>query len=84
MEVPSQDAMRITTWNARGLNAPSKKGLIKQYLSTFKSKIILIQETKLTLDEGTKLDRLLRVCQSTYQVENGSAGGLALSRIPKK
>ena len=71
-------------WNARGLNAPSKKRLIKQYLSKFESEIILIQETKLTLDEGTKLDKSLGVWQSTYQAANGSAGGLAIIWNPKK
>ena len=65
-EVPSHEIMRITTWNARGLNAPSKKRLIKQYLNKFESDIILIQETKLSLNEGLKLERSLGVWKSSF------------------
>ena len=76
--------MRITTWNARGLNAPSKKRIIKQYLNKFESEIILLQETKLSIDEGIKLNKTLGIQQSIYQAANGSAGGLGVIWNPKK
>ncbi len=49
--------MRITTWNARGLNAPSKKIILKHNLENFESDVILLQETKLNKIEGSNLGR---------------------------
>ena len=76
--------MRITSWNARGLNNPSKKRLIKQYLNKFSSNIIIIQETKLILDEGSKLARSLGIQQSTFIEARGASGGLGILWNPKK
>lgn len=50
--------MTITTWNARGLNNPSKKCLLKRNLTLFDSDITLLQETKLN-KEGIKLSQKL-------------------------
>ena len=58
--------MKISSWNARGLNAPSKKRLIKQNLKTFNSEIILIQETKLNKNEGLKLNKVLGFWDSFF------------------
>ena len=41
-EEPPHKPMRISTWNARGLNASSKKHLLKRNLNTFESNINLI------------------------------------------
>lgn len=49
--------MKITTWNVRGLNAPSKKRILKQNLNKFESDIILLQETKLNKSEGINLGK---------------------------
>ena len=76
--MPSQGTMRITSWNARGLNAPSKKILIKQYLKNFNSEIILIQETKLSHSEGCKLSTMLGIWESTFQEAIGASGGLGI------
>ena len=62
--------MRITTWNARGLNAPSKKRLIKQYLKSFNSEIILIQEKNLNKSEGAKLNKSLGLWDSVFGIQS--------------
>ena len=51
--------MKLTTWNIRGLNVPSKKHLLKCNLSLFESDIILIQEMKLNKEEEKKIRRKL-------------------------
>ena len=51
--------MKITTWNVRGLNAPSKKCLLKRNLTLFNSDILLLQETKLNKEEGLKINQKL-------------------------
>ena len=48
--------MKIKTLNARGLNAPSKKNLLKKNLTQFECEIILLQETKLNKEEA-KLEK---------------------------
>ena len=60
--------MKKTTWNARGLNAPSKKRLVKQNLKSFDSDIVIIQETKLNNDGAIKLDKMLGL--SSYYSKN--------------
>lgn len=68
--------MKITTWNARGLNAPSKKRLLKQNINLFDSKIILLQETKLNYIEGIKLGKKLCNWSITMQESLGASRGL--------
>ena len=82
--MPSQGTMRITTWNARGLNVPSKKRLIKQYLKNFNSEVILIQETKLNKLEGTKLNKMLGIWDSVFLEEIGVSSGLGIIWNSKK
>ena len=76
--------MRITTWNVRGLNTPSKKRLIKQYLKSFNLEIILIQETKLNKLEGTKLNKMLGLWDSVFVEAIGASGGLGIIWNSKK
>ena len=51
--------MKLTTWNARGLTAPSKKLLLKRNLPLFDIDILLLQETKLNKEEGQTLGQKL-------------------------
>ena len=76
--------MRITSWNARGLNAPSKKRLFKQHLKSFNSEIILIQETKLNKVEGDKFNKMLGVWKSIFIEAIGASGGLGIVWNPRK
>ena len=76
--------MKITTWNARGLNAPSKKCLLKRNLTLFDSDIILIQETKLNRDEGIKLSQKLGRWRSELQHLQGASGGLGIIWNPRQ
>ena len=76
--------MKITSWNARGLNSPSKKRILKQHLTNFNSDIILLQETKLSLDEGSKLARSLGLWQVVFLEARGASGGLGIIWNPKK
>ena len=70
--------MRITSWNARGLNAPSKKRLFKQNLKNFNSEIILIQETKLNKVEGAKFSKTMGLWDSIFIEAMGASGGLGI------
>ena len=76
--------MRITSWNARGLIAPSKKRLIKQYLKIFNSKIILIQETKLSKIESSKFSMMVGIWDSIVTKAIGASGGLAILWNPRR
>ena len=58
--------MKLTTWNARGLNAPSKKRLLKHNLNAFNSNIILIQEAKLSKVEIDKFSKMLGIWRSVF------------------
>ena len=82
--MPSQRDMKITTWNARGLNSPSRKRLLKQNLKSFESDIIIVQETKLSKDEALKLDKILGIWGSFFQESAGVSGGLGVLWNPKK
>ena len=82
--MPSQRDMKITTWNARGLNAPCKKRLVKLNLKSFDSDIILIQETKLNKDDAIKLDKMLGLWSSLFQEYVGASGGLGIFWNPRK
>ena len=70
--------MRITTWNARGLNAPSKKRILKHNLKNFESDIILIQETKLNKSESSSLGRSIGNWSLITQEAAGASGGLGV------
>ena len=75
--------MKITTWNARGLNAPSKKRLLKHNLKQFKSEIVMIQETKLK-EEGIKLEKILGNWNVNLLESRGASGGLGMIQNPRK
>ena len=68
--------MRITTWNARGLNAPSKKRTLKHNLNKFESDIILLQETKLNKSEGAHLGKLIGNWSIVTKESIGASRGL--------
>jgi exonuclease III len=76
--------MRITTWNARGLNASSKQRLLYHNLKAFESEIILLQETKLNKEEGNKLSNKLKRWNLHMQESRGASGGLGLIWNPRK
>ena len=70
--------MKITTWNARGLNAPSRKRLLKHNLKAFDSDIVLIQETKLNNLEEVKINKTIGVWSSIFQESLGASKGLGI------
>ena len=76
--MPSQGAMKLTTWNARGLNAPSKKHLLKRNLTLFDIDILLLQETKLNKEERQKLGQKLGKWKIELQHSQGASGGLGI------
>ena len=76
--------MKITTWNARGLNAPIKKFLLKHNLKQFDSKIIMLQETKLNKEEGIKIEKILDSWNINLHESRGVTGGLGIIWNPRK
>ena len=76
--------MKITTWNARGLNTLSKKRLLIQNLKHFDSEIIMLQETKLNKEEGSRLEKKLGSWNTYLQESRGASGGLGIIWNPRK
>lgn len=76
--------MKITTQNARSLNAPSKKCLLKQNLKQFEYEIIILQETKLNKEERIKLENKLGSWKINLQESRGASGGLGMIWNPRK
>ena len=76
--------MKITTWNARGLNTPSKKFLLKRNLTLFDSDITLLQETKLNKEEGIKLSQKVEKWKFEFQHSQGASRGLGLIWNPRQ
>ena len=76
--------MKITTWNARGLNASSKQRLLYQNVKAFESEIIMLQEIKLNKDEGHRLENKMRRWKLYLQESKGALGGLGFIWNPRK
>lgn len=76
--------MKITTWNARGLNAPSKKRLLKKNLKVFEFESILLQETKLNKEEETKLEKKIGSWNIKLHESRGASRGLGFIWNPSK
>ena len=76
--------MKLTTWKARGLNAPSRKRLLKHNIKYFNSNVILIQESKLNSVEIDKFIKMLGVWCSLFQVSLGASRGLGMLWDPRK
>lgn len=55
--------MNFTSWNIRGLNGPEKKIVLKNRLAFDKHGILLIQETKLDMDNLTLIQK---ICFQNY------------------
>ncbi|XP_057839788.1 uncharacterized protein LOC131049742 [Cryptomeria japonica] len=70
--------MKITTWNVRGLSAPNKRRLVKRVLSRSASEIIVMQETKLSIDNAEGFLKYCRDWEGVFQEANGSTGGLGI------
>ena len=51
----SLSAMKILSWNVRGLNASDKRQRIRQLLDSLHTNIILLQETKLNEESFDKI-----------------------------
>ena len=82
--MPSCLGMKLTTWNARGLNAPRKKRLLKHNLKYFNFDVILVQESILNSLEIEKFSRMLGVCCFMFQESIGASGGLGILWDPRK
>ena len=71
--------MKIITWNIRRLNGRSKQKMLRDMILVEKPEILLLQETKCTLED---IDRLLPYCWkqgATVSIDaTGIAGGLAI------
>jgi exonuclease III len=47
--------MIMVSWNCSGLGSASKLNVVKELISIEKPPILLIQETKMNVEEATKL-----------------------------
>jgi exonuclease III len=71
--------MNIISWNIRGLNGRSKQKLLREMIIAETLDVVLLQETKCTLED---IDRLLPYCWKQGRVvlidAIGTAGGVAI------
>lgn len=70
--------MRIISWNARGLNAPNKRCLIKSQMDLVKCDIFMFQETKLSKESANLVFSSWRKWEFLSSLACGASGGLAL------
>lgn len=70
--------MKITAWNVRGLKAPNKRCLVRHQLQKSVSRIILLQETKVSGDESSKFLKYYRSWEGFFQDSSSSTGGLGM------
>ena len=70
--------IKVISWNVRGVNAPEKRKVIKNFLRSYRADIICLQETKVQ-EMSVELARGLGVGRKlnwkTLNAE-GSAGGI--------
>lgn len=70
--------MKIVTWNVRGLSAPNKRCLVKRHLDKIYVDIVLLQETKISSQEGEKFIKYCKKWCGLFQSVEGSTGGLGI------
>ena len=69
--------MKILSWNVRGLNASDKRSRIKNRLDSSFWDIVLLQETKLSLDNFSATLGKWTSWKHSFLPSNGASGGLA-------
>ena len=72
--------IKIISWNVRGVNAPEKRKVIKNFLRSYRADMVCLQETKVH-DMSAELARSLGVGRSLNWKAldaEGSAGGILL------
>ena len=71
--------MIIVSWNIRGLNSKGKQRYIKEKLKKEKPSIMILQETKITMQQ---MEGIIRNSKLHYEIMGrdaiGSAGGIAI------
>ncbi|GLJ21577.1 hypothetical protein SUGI_0400510 [Cryptomeria japonica] len=70
--------MKITTWNVRGLTTPNKRQILKRHLVKLGSDIVMLQETKCSVDKGDKFISYCRDWNGFFQPTVVWAGDLEL------
>jgi exonuclease III len=70
--------MKITSWNIRGMNDPSKQWMMKKIISMMKVDIVLLQETKCDKGNIRRItQRIWPGCEAKWIVAEGASGGVA-------
>lgn len=75
--------MKILTWIVKGLSAPDKKRLVKCSLEKVSNDVILLQETKLSLDKALLFLHYYARWEGCFHEDRGSAGGLGIQWNPQ-
>lgn len=77
--------MIVTSWNIRGLNSKGKQRYLKERLKKDKPGIMIIQETKINMQQ---MEGIIKKLKIQYEVmgkdANGTVGGLAIMWNPKE
>ena len=74
----SLSAMKILSWNVRGLNASDKRQRIRQILDSLHTDIILSQGTKLNEESFDKIIASWKKWKAYHMPGLGASGGLAV------
>lgn len=68
--------MKVLSWNSRGLGHPSKKAALMELIRSEKPDILLIQETKLSQIETSKLIDQYKQYEGCTSEARGASGGI--------
>ena len=72
--------MKLTSWNLRGLNGPSKVRMIRNMIKQENPQIFFLQETKCNSSTlGQILSKAWPGCRSVAVDASGASGGLAIA-----
>jgi len=77
--------MKIISWNIRGSNGPQKRRLLKRKISMEKPAVLMLQETKCSVEEITRIgSQAWRGCSTAAIDAQGASGGLAILWDPNQ
>ena len=70
--------MKTLSWNVRGCNVPDKIQLIKRCLDQTKSDLVLLQETKIKMEDFVVFKKKFRRWECLFSGAHGASGGMAI------
>lgn len=79
----SSSAMKVLSWNFRGINAPDKRAYIKHQIDDYGADIALLQETKLYGESYEAIIQKWVKWTSSQSLAQGDFGGTCNTMEPQ-